>query len=103
MFEQCLKLALKGAGLSMQQLAEIMEPRVSAQAISKFEAQLMLPSSTTLVALGNALDVSLDFLMSPRIEGLEGLEFRKHSFTSVRDRAKAEAILIDNLDRYLAI
>ena len=103
MFAQRLRLARKRAGLSMRSLAEQMTPKVSAQAISKYEAGKMLPSSAVLVALGKALDVSLDFLMSVQVETLDGLEFRKHSKTSVRDRARAEAILIDNLERYLAI
>ena len=87
----------------MRSLAEQMTPKVTAQAISKYEAGKMLPSSAVLVGLGRALDVSLDFLMSAQVETLDGLEFRKHSKTSVRDRAKAEAILIDSLERYLAI
>ena len=103
MFGQRLRLARKRAGLSMRSLAEQMTPKVTAQAISKYEAGMMLPSSAVLVALGKALDVSLDFLMSAQVETFDGLEFRKHSRTSTRDRAKAEAILIDNLERYLAI
>ena len=103
MFAQRLRLARKRAGLSMRSLAEQLNPRVTAQAISKYEAGKMLPSSAVLVALGKALDVSLDFLMSAQAEILDGLEFRKHSSTSARDRARAEAILIDNLERYLAI
>ena len=103
MFAQRLRLARKRAGLSMRVLAERMSPKVTAQAISKYEAGKMLPSSAVLVALAKALDVSLDFLMSAQVEALEGLEFRKHSATSARDRARAEAILIDNLERYLAI
>ena len=87
----------------MRSLAERMEPKVSAQAISKYEAGKMMPSSAVLVGLGKALDVSLDFLMSAQVEALDGLEFRKHSSTSARDRAKAEAVLIDNLERYLTI
>ena len=63
----------------------------------------MLPSSSVLMGLAKALDVSLDFLMSAQVAALEGLEFRKHSATSARDRARAEAILIDNLERYLAV
>ena len=78
-------------------------PPVTAQAISKYEAGKMMPSSAVLVGLGRALDVSLDFLMSAQVEVLDGLEFRKHSSTSARDRAKAEAIVIENLERYLAI
>ena len=103
MFGQRLRLARKRAGLSMRSLAEVMTPKVSAQAISKYEADKMLPSSAVLVGLGKALDVSLDFLMSGQVEALDGVEFRKHSGASARDRAKAEAILIDSLERYLAI
>lgn len=103
MFGQRLRLARKRAGLSMRALAERMSPRVTAQAISKYETGRMLPSSAVLVGLAKALDVSLDFLMSAQVGALEGLEFRKHSATSARDRARAEAILIDNLERYLAI
>ena len=103
MFEQRLRLARKRAGLSMRELADVMNPSVTAQAISKYEAGKMLPSSAILVALGKALDVSLDFLMSAQVEALDGIEFRKHPSASARDRAKAEAILIDNLECYLAI
>lgn len=103
MFGQRLRLARKRAGLSMRSLADQMDPKISAQAISKYEAGKMLPSSAVLVALGKALDVSLDFLMSAQVEEIDGLEFRKHSRTSARDRARAEAVLIDHLERYLAI
>ena len=103
MFGRRLRLARKRAGLSLRALAERMDPRVSAQAISKYEAGRMMPSSAVLAALGEALDVSLDFLMSDRLDILDGLEFRKHSATSARDRVRAEAVLIDNLERYLTI
>ncbi len=87
----------------MQELADAVSPRITAQAISKYEKGKMLPSSAVLVELGRALDVSLDFLMSSQIEQLDGLEFRVQPKASSRDRARAEAILIDNLERYLAI
>ena len=103
MFGQRLRLARKRAGLSMRKLAETMTPKVTAQAISKYEAGKMLPSSAVLVGLGRVLDVSLDFLMSGQVETLDGVEFRKHSGASARDRARAEAILIDSLERYLAV
>ena len=103
MFGKKLRLARKRAGLSLRSLAEQMEPRVTAQAISKYEAGMMMPSSSVLVGLGKALGVSLDFLMSAQVEAVDGLEFRKHSSTSSSDRAKAEAVLIDNLERYLTI
>ena len=103
MFGTRLRLARKQAGLSMRALAERMDPKITAQAISKYEAGKMMPSSAVLVGLGKVLDVSLDFLMSTQVEALDGLEFRRHSHTSARDRARAEAVLIDNLERYLTI
>lgn len=103
MFGQRVKLARKKAGLSMRALADRMSPTVTAQAISKYEAGEMMPSSAVLVALGRALDVSLDFLMSSQVKALSVVEFRKHSATSAQDRAHAEAIVIERLENYLAI
>ena len=103
MFRQRLRLARRKAGLSMRDLADRTTPKITTQAISKYEAGKMMPSSAVLVGLGKALDVSLDFLMGGQVEELDGLEFRKHSGASARDRAKAEAIVIDRLEHYLAI
>ena len=103
MFGKRLRLARKKAGLSMQALADRVSPKVSAQAISKYETDKMMPSSAVLVGLGKALGVSLDFLMGGRVEALSGIEFRKHSGTSARDRAQAEVIVTERLEDYLAV
>lgn len=103
MFGQRLTLARKKAGLSMSALAERMSPAISAQAISKYESGKMMPSSAVLVGLGKALGVSLDFLMGGQVEALTGMEFRKHSGTSAKDRALAETIVTEKLEDYLAI
>ncbi len=103
MFGQRLRLARKKAGLSMQGLADRADPRVTAQAIGKYEAGKMMPSSAVLVGLGQALDVSLDFLMGGQIEKLDSVAFRKHSGTSAQDRALAEALVTEKLEDYLAI
>jgi Zn-dependent peptidase ImmA (M78 family)/DNA-binding XRE family transcriptional regulator len=103
MLGQRLRLARKKAGLSMQGLADRMSPKVSAQAIGKYEAGKMMPSSSVLVGLGRALGVSLDFLMGGQVENLVSVEFRKHSATSARDRARAEAVVTEKLEDYLAI
>ena len=76
MFGQRLRLARKRAGLSMQALAERVTPNVSAQAISKYEADKMMPSSSVLVGLGKALGVSLDVLLGGQVEALESVEWR---------------------------
>ncbi len=103
MFGQRLRLARKKAGLSMQGLADRTSPKITAQAVSKYEAEKMNPSSLVLVGLSKALGVSLDFLMGGQVETLVGVEFRKHSGTSAKDRAHAEAIVIEKLEDYLAI
>lgn len=103
MFGQRLRLARKRAGLSMQALADRVSPSVSAQAISKYEAGKMMPSSAVLVGLGKALDVSLDFLLGGQVQALESVEWRKNSTASAQDRAMAEALVIEKLEDYLAI
>ena len=103
MFGQRLRLARKKAGLSMRDLAVCLSPPVSAQALSKYEGGRMMPSSAVLVDLSRTLDVSLDFLMGGQVQALDGIEFRKHSGTSAKDRARAEAIVTETLEDYLAI
>ena len=103
MFGQRLRLARKKAGLSMQALATQISPKVSAQAISKYESGKMMPSSAVLVGLGKTLGVSLDFLLGGQVTALRKIEFRKHLSSSARDRARAEAIVTEKLEDYLAI
>lgn len=103
MLGERLRIARKKAGLSLRALSAMMDPPVSAQAISKYEANEMMPSSRVLVSLGKALDVSLDFLMSSQVDELACVEFRKHSGTSARDRARVEAVVTEALESYLAI
>lgn len=103
MFPARLRLARKRAGLSMQALADRLSPSVTAQAIAKYESGHMMPSSAVLVGLGRALEVSLDFLMGGQVAALSGVEFRKHSGTTARDRGQAEALVIEHLEDYLAV
>lgn len=103
MFGKRLRLARRKAGLSMNALAARVTPKVTAQAISKYESGKMMPSSAVLIGLGKALGVSLDFLMGGQVEQLVDIEFRRRSGTSARDHAMAEAIVIERLEQYLAI
>lgn len=102
-FGERLRLARLRAGLSLAALAEKVTPKVSPQAINKYEQSEMLPSSSVLVGLAQALGVSLDFLMSNQVVALDGVEFRKRSATSEKERALVEAEVIDHVERYLAI
>src|SRR3989442_5701172 len=103
MFADRLKLARKKAGFSLRDLSEALDNRISAQAIGKYERGEMMPSSGTLLALAKTLDVSLDYLMGARVHKLDGVEFRKKSGTSAKDRARVEAAVIEHVERYLTI
>lgn len=103
MFPHRLRLARKRAGLSLRDLAEKIDNEVSHQAIKKYEDGEMYPSSRVLVSLSRALGVSLDFLMSNQVEGLAEVEFRQHSGTTQKDRARIEAAVIEAVERYLEV
>lgn len=103
MFGERLKLARKKAGLSLRALSDAIDNEVSAQAIGKYERGEMMPGSRILMKLAKTLVVAPEYLLSSQVAALEGMEFRKQSGTSVRDRAAVEAEVVDHLERYLAI
>lgn len=103
MFGERLKLARKKAGYSLRGLESALGERVSAQAIGKYERGEMMPSSDVLSALGKVLGVSLEYLLSEQVEALEAVEFRKLASTGAGERARVEAEVIDQLQRYIAI
>lgn len=103
MFGDRLNLARKKAGFSLRGLSDALGGKVTAQAIGKYERGEMMPSSGVLIQLAGTLGVSLEYLMSERVEQLEGVEFRKLSGTSAKDRARVESAVIDNLQRYMAV
>lgn len=102
-FADRLRLARARAGLSLAALAERLEPKVTPQAINKYERGEMMPSSSVLMGLARALDVSLDFLMSSQVVALDGVDFRQRASASEREKALVEAEVIDHVERYLAI
>lgn len=103
MFAERLKLARKGAGLSLRNLAEDMGRIVSAQAIGRYERGEMLPSSPVLIGLSKALNVSPGYLLSPSAVRACGVEFRKTAKTRASEHARVEAAVLSHLDRYLQI
>nr|MBF2734487.1 ImmA/IrrE family metallo-endopeptidase [Betaproteobacteria bacterium AqS2] len=105
MFGQRLKLARKKAGLSLRDLSAQLEGggRVSAQALGKYERGEMMPSSRVLMALSKTLGVPLRYFMSPMGAELADVDFRKKAGSSVRDRARVEAAVLDHVERYLTI
>lgn len=98
-----LKLARTAAGLSLRGLATVIEHRVSAQAIGKYERDETMPGSAVLIALADALHTTVDYLLGDADLLLDDLKFRKNAFTSKRAVARVEAAVLADLERYLAV
>lgn len=97
-----LKRARQAADLSLRQVAGA--AGVSAQAISKYERGLDVPSSGVLLRLARALGTNLDVLVRPRVTPeLTPVEYRKHKALPAREEATIHAKARNWLDRYLEI
>lgn len=98
-----IKRARRKAGLSLRGLSDAMKGKVTAQAIGKYERGEDIPSSGVLLALSDALSVSLSYLVDTQRIELSGVEFRTKSTTSARDRAHVETEVLEWIERYLQI
>ena len=98
-----VKLARSAAGLSLRDLETKIGNRVTAQAISKYERDESMPGSGVLIALADALGVSVDYLLGDRDMVLDSVEFRKKKLTSKREEAQVEARVLHLLERYLTV
>jgi Zn-dependent peptidase ImmA (M78 family)/DNA-binding XRE family transcriptional regulator len=98
-----LKLARAAAGLSLRDLAERIDNRVSAQQIGKYERDEDVPGSAVLIALSHALGVSVDYLVGDQEMVLEGVEFRKKQITSKKEQAQIQAKALHLIERYLMV
>lgn len=98
-----LKIARAASGLSLRGLAARIENLVTAQAIGKYERDESMPSSGVLIALANALDVSVDYLVGDQEMVLEAVEFRRKKIKSRREQARVEAKVLHLLERYLMV
>jgi Zn-dependent peptidase ImmA (M78 family)/transcriptional regulator with XRE-family HTH domain len=98
-----LRLAREAVGLSLRALSVQIDRLVSAQAIGKYERDLMMPGSKVLLALARALQVSPEYLLSQRQIALSGLEFRKAPSAAAKEERAVEARVLEQLERHLSI
>jgi Zn-dependent peptidase ImmA (M78 family)/DNA-binding XRE family transcriptional regulator len=98
-----LKQARVMRGLSMDSLCVKANNIVSKQAISKYESGKMMPDSTTLIALSNALSVGIDYFFRPITVSIDNIEFRKKARLSVKQIDSIKEIVKDKLERYYEI
>lgn len=103
MIGQRLRLARSASGLSLRDLESKLDNRVTAQALSKYERDEMMPSSQVLMSLARALDVSEEYLLGEHDLALDGVEFRKKADMSAKEEAQVEARVLQLLERYLTV
>jgi len=96
-----IKQARLASGMSLRALAS--EVGVSAQAISKYERGLDVPSSGVLIRLAQALDIKVEFFFRPTHATVTGLAYRKHSSLGAKNQKAIQARVQEWLDRYLEI
>lgn len=112
-FEKRLKNARKMANLSLQKLADKLDNAVTKQALNKYEQGKMKPDSTGLIALANALDVSVDYFhLKPQSINVQltELDFRKYSSKisktleqSIVEKVRYKCELYFELENLLAV
>src|SRR5258708_9420825 len=72
-----LRTARAASGLALRGIEGKIDNLVTAQALSKYEQDEMMPGSQVLIAVAKALRVSEDYLLSEQEMSLDGVEFRK--------------------------
>ncbi|HHW14104.1 MAG TPA: helix-turn-helix domain-containing protein [Firmicutes bacterium] len=98
---QRLKLARQAVGLSLRDLAE--KVQLSAQALSKYERGLDVPSSGVLLRLARALGVKTEYFFRPDLQLEITPVFRKRSTLGKRQEAAIVSRIREWLERYLEL
>lgn len=96
-----LKMARARAGLSLRNLAELVE--VSPMAISKYERGLAVPGSAILVKMSKVLGVKPEFFFRPTKIMLSKVNFRKKKSLSAKSQRMILGEVRDWLERYLEV
>lgn len=104
-FAKRLKSARLMAGMSMDALCSRIGNVVSKQSISKYESGKMMPDSTTMLALANALNIDVDYLFRPYLFEMDDfrVSFRKKSKVSASETSIIKEKIRDKVERYVNI
>ena len=98
-----LKLARKMAGLSLQDLADALENKVTKQALSKYEQGLMNPSNEVLVAIAGVFKLKPDYFLKKKSTELGEILFRKKVRLAKKDEESIVERVRDYVERFLEI
>ena len=98
-----LKLARKMAGMSLQNLSDKLENKVTKQSLNKYEMGLMNPTSEVLISLSGALDVKPDYFLKKETAELGQISFRKKMNLAKKDEEAIVEKTRNYLERYLEV
>ncbi|MCF0189638.1 MAG: ImmA/IrrE family metallo-endopeptidase [Marinilabiliaceae bacterium] len=89
----------------MDELCGIMEPSVSKQTISKYEAGKCMPNGLLMIALAKALNVEIEYFARPFDFDINELSisFRKKASVSTKDLDALKVDIQDDIERYLEL
>jgi len=95
--------ARKMAGLSLQELADKLEKKISKQALNKYEKGILKPNSSLLIEISNKLNVPVDYFFRKQNVKLEEIKFRKKCNLKAKEIEKIKEETSDFLERYLEL
>jgi len=98
-----LKLARKMAGMSLQELADALENKITKQSLSKYEMGLMNPTSEVLMAIAKTLKTSPDYFIKQGQIELGQIQFRKKTALLKKHEESIIEKARDYFERYVEI
>lgn len=100
---QRLKHARLMRGLSLQDLSDHLDNRVSRQALHKYEKEQVEPNNVIIQNIADALDLKPDYFYRDHAVELEEISFRKLSRLSKKEQNRIVETARDFLERYLEL
>ena len=102
-FAYRLKCARTMRNMSMDELCKKMSGIVTKQSIHKYEKGMMMPDSTVLIAMSNALNVKPDYFFRPTAINIDNIKFRKKSSLRISQEKAIKGEILDRVERYIEI
>lgn len=104
-FAKRLRQARAREKISMDELCERMDGKVSKQSISKYERGIMMPSNGILQKLANSLHVDVEYLLRPFAFdlGQVSMSFRKKASMGKKDVLALQIQIQDEIERRIKI
>jgi Zn-dependent peptidase ImmA (M78 family) len=98
-----LRQAREMRGLSLRSLSEAIEESVSYNALNKYEKGAMLPGSSVLKELSNALQMPRDYFFRPFAAEMSNIKFRALSKVGQKTKRSLAKRAADFFERYLEV